>query len=1131
MIAQASCLCSLFRDCSSPGLLHILFQVCNLRSTNRCRYGCASGRHDTSDAAPDVSNMGLACLQALVNEQNFEDLQFQLFIKEIQQLNPSLREGCLFVDGLYELVCSRMPVQMGVDRSLKNSARDLLTLHSSDVLLLQRYWHKPHDADEHTAYLTMATSFVHYILTKYGPQGVSDFLQRLDYTMDDPLAEKFFFRGRNIVKLEFKWKKFVEAEVNANFRLTIPAMLRMLLARHLVPHWFQLLIVLVLMLADVGMEFMYSLAFAELIALGFAPFIELSDLFQWIGILIATLFLRFGVLLVSAAFLVTVAISVSNRLRMAISSRLGEVTPHFLTDNSASSLLTTFSQDVGIIEKFISSGLRAITIAFLLVLTCFIFSLVVVWPLAIYLAGLFILSQILTNVVNMRLSSYLFAKSLAASRLCDILKEQIDGFLVNRIYRLSGMWEGQMKEAIRSYYTQQGRKGLFFTNFLLYFQQMVPNVSIATMLFGIILLSREGYTDFTTGMSIFLFYIRVSVALTAAASVFPELQMASTALGRINAILNNKTHDIDPATSSEGGSKGGGHSGSEEEPTGGDRVPSLPIEFRGICFSYKMSAAHWNLYNVSLKINAGERVAVVGTTGSGKSTLLMLTMQLYSPSVGEVIIGDGRSLLSHGHPKISSTFQNNHMFNMSLRENIRVGNLAASNEEVEEAARKADIHNWIMTLPRGYDSPVQSGGSSLSGGQRQRIAIARMLVAKTPVCLLDEVTSALDPVTGSRVFENLMEVTKGHTVLAITHNLEQSRHFDRIVVLSHGRVKEVGSHSGLLAHKGTYWRMWNNDTAESPGKPVSIPRRRSSGVLQMGGMLSTPELTIMPLSSDKKTRSGQTYPTPSLFPLHTLLETGESMNAQTTLRGGSGTSQESSGAIVLPALTVPKTSTSASVTVTATEESSDPNPYIPRRASTPKVCGHQMVRAPKSRSEDLELTSPILNPPNVELESPLPVIRVVPDIATPELVQASQLQARSFNSAEVKSKPLLLPHDANQTLPVHTTDIQPLASQLLRYPPQSVCNTGLATQESLGARLQAVLKNNSMVSLASLLEVELGDMMLPEEGGEEEEEGRGVSDAGEGMDRDTERSVPLEPIVIVHTAGQCSDSSDNHTSM
>lgn len=1101
-------------------------QVCNLRSTNRCRYGCASGRHNTSDAAPDVTNMGLACLQALVNEQNFEDLQLQLFIKEIQQLNPSLREGCLFVDGLYELVCSRMPVQMGMDRSLKNSARDLLTLHSSDILLLQRYWHKPHDADEHTAYLTVATSFVHYILTKHGPQGVSDFLQRLDYTMDDPLAEKFTFRGHDMVKLEFKWKKFVEAEVNANFRLTIPAMLRMLFARYLMVHWFQLLIVLVLMLADVGMEFMYSLAFAELIALGFSPFIELSDLFQWIGILIATLFMRFGVLLVSAVFLVSVAISVSNRLRTSISSRLGEVTPHFLMDNSASSLLTTFSQDVGIIEKFISSGLRAIAIAFLLVLTCFIFSLVVVWPLAVYLAGLFILSQILTNVVNMRLSAYLFAKSLAASRLCDILKEQIDGFLVNRIYRLSGMWEGQMKEAIRSYYTQQGRKGLFFTNFLLYFQQMVPNVSIATMLFGIILLSREGYTDFTTGMSIFLFYIRVSVALTAAASVFPELQMASTALGRINAILNNKTHNIDPATHSEGGSKGGGRPGSEEGPTG---MSSLPIEFRGICFSYKMSAAHWNLYNVSLRINAGERVAVVGTTGSGKSTLLMLTMQLYRPSVGEVIIGDGKSLLSNGRPKISTTFQNNHMFNMSLRENIRVGNLAASNEEVEEAARKADIHNWIMTLPRGYDTPVQSGGSSLSGGQKQRIAIARMLVAKTPVCLLDEVTSALDPVTGHRVFENLMEVTKGRTVLAITHNLEQSRHFDRIVVLSHGRIKEVGSHSGLLAHKGTYWRMWNNDTAESPGKPVSIPRRRSSGALQIGGTLLPPELTIMPLSSDKKAISGQTYPTPSLFPLHTLVETGESMNAHTTLRSGSGTSQESSGAIILPALTIPKTSTSASVTVTAAEESSDPNPYIPRRASTPKVCGHQLVRATKSQSEDLELTSSTIDP---NLESPLPVIRIVPDVATPELVQTSQLRARSFNTAGVKSKPPLLPHDANQTLPVHTADIQPLASHLLRYPPQSVCNTGLATRESLGARLQTVLENNSMVALASFLEMELGGMILPEEEEGEEGDGEGVvSDAGEGMEREAQSSVPLEPIVIVQTAGQCSDSSDDHTTM
>ena len=1093
----------------------------------QCGYGCVSGSHSTSTAsstaaaAADSVNMGLACLQALVAEDNFEELQFQLYIKEIQRLNPSLREGCLFVDGLYELVCSRLPVQVGRDSNLRNSARDLLTLHSSDLLLLQKYWHKPHDPDEYTAYLTVATSFMHHIFTKFGPQGISELLRQLDYTVDDPLTENFRFGGQDILQLEFRWKKFVEAEVNANFRLSVLGMLHMLFTRYLLSYWMHLLIVLLLILADVGLEFLYSVAFAELIGLGFSlGSIDYSQLFQWVGILIVTLVVRFSVLLVSAGVLVTMAVSVSNRLRRALSSRLCAVTPLFLTDHSASSLLTTFSQDVNVVEKIVSHGLRAIVVAMALVTVCFIYCAVILWPLSIYLTGLFILSQIFNNLVSMRLSIYLFAKGQATNKLCDILKEQIDGFLVNHMYRLSRLWDGQLQEVIRSFYTTQARKALFFTSFCGFFQQMVPNVSIATMLFGIILLSREGYTDFTTGISVFLFYIRVSVGLTAAASIFPELQTACTAMGRINALLNNKSHEIkeDDLADDKTGSMA---SNFEEPPPDDDSdVPSLPIEFKGVCFSYKMSAAHWNLYNISLTIKAGEKVVIVGTTGSGKSTLLMLAMQLYKPTVGQVTLGGGKSAFYNGQPKISTTFQKNHMFNMSLRENIRLGNLAASNEEVKEAARKADIHDWITTLARGYDTPVQSGGNSLSEGQRQRIAIARMLVAKSPICLLDEVTSALDPLTEARVFEKLMEVTRGRTVLAVTHKLEHAKRFDRIVVLSHGRVKEVGSHSGLLTNRGTYWRMWNNDMAISPGRPVSIPRRRSSEASQMRETPLQPNLTILPLSSPGHVPGAYyTLPTPIFLPLQPLMETGESRSM---------TSQNSSGAVFLPAITVPRSTGNVSPkdAESAAGQSGGEHSNLTRRASTPIVT-HPEMPLPTDGNDALELTG--ASDSHYLSLQPLSHVHVE-YIATDQEpaeratalgpVECTPIASKSLDIVEEPYHSALASvcehsYDMNQTLPPRVSTSQRRTGAALRRHSTLRVHSGIApaaTDEPLGSQLERILNDNSLASLASFFDIELGTL-LAQENSERQEEGGGGGGRGRG-ERGTGRDV--QPQVIVH---------------
>jgi ATP-binding cassette, subfamily B, bacterial len=257
-----------------------------------------------------------------------------------------------------------------------------------------------------------------------------------------------------------------------------------------------------------------------------------------------------------------------------------------------------------------------------------------------------------------------------------------------------------------------------------------------------------------------------------------------------------------------------------EEPTrGADRpgAPDLPritndITFDHVTFHYE-GALEPVLDNLSLKLNVGKTIAIVGPSGSGKSTLLNLILRLYVPDEGRVTI-DGvdirkvtRESLRHS---MAVVFQENMLFNMSIRENIRLGKEGATDEEVEEAARKAEIHRYIMSLPQKYDTLVGERGDTLSGGQRQRIAIARAIIRNPSVLLLDEATSALDQTTEAAINRTLLKVATGRTMIWSTHRLTSVVDMDEIIVISGGRAIERGSHTELLAKGGVYRKLWDD---------------------------------------------------------------------------------------------------------------------------------------------------------------------------------------------------------------------------------------------------------------------------------------------------------------------------------
>jgi ATP-binding cassette subfamily B protein len=231
------------------------------------------------------------------------------------------------------------------------------------------------------------------------------------------------------------------------------------------------------------------------------------------------------------------------------------------------------------------------------------------------------------------------------------------------------------------------------------------------------------------------------------------------------------------------------------------------------------------LQDLSLTIPAGSHVAIVGPSGSGKSTALNMIMRFYDPQQGSVSI-DGVDLRTATQASVRAqmgvVFQDTFLFNTSIRENLRYGRLDATDEEIVESARQAEIHDFIMSLPQAYDTIVGERGARLSGGQRQRLAIARALLRRPTILLLDEATSALDPETEAAIQQTLAHVTQKLTSIAVTHRLASAAQTEYIFVLDGGVLIEQGTHAQLLAARGLYARLYEEQQgAQAAGVPVT----------------------------------------------------------------------------------------------------------------------------------------------------------------------------------------------------------------------------------------------------------------------------------------------------------------------
>jgi ATP-binding cassette subfamily B protein len=467
----------------------------------------------------------------------------------------------------------------------------------------------------------------------------------------------------------------------------------------------------------------------------------------------------------------------------------------FFARTKRGEILSRFSVDLSAFEGSVKSFANSAALPFLELIAGIILMLFLNWQLAAVALLVFPITLIGPRMLTPKAVQANYEQKLNESTLLGMVQENIAAQAVIKAFSLQRKTLGWF--TMRN---DEARRKIAVAGFL---STMVERtVTISVLLLHLVVLALGAYLATKGQITIGTFvtfesaFWEVSYNIAHVMHFIPVSIQSAAAVRHIEELL-------------------------DEPRRGADRpgAPDLPritndITFDHVTFQYEGSQAPV-LDNLSLKLNVGKTIAIVGPSGSGKSTLLNLILRLYVPDEGRLSIDgvDIRKVTRESlRRSMAVVFQENMLFNMSIKENIRLGKEGASDEEVEAAARKAEIHRYIMSLPQKYDTAVGERGDTLSGGQRQRIAIARAIIRNPSVLLLDEATSALDQTTEAAINRTLLKVAKGRTMIWSTHRLASVVEMDEIIVISGGKAIERGSHAQLLAKNGVYRKLWDDQT-------------------------------------------------------------------------------------------------------------------------------------------------------------------------------------------------------------------------------------------------------------------------------------------------------------------------------
>lgn len=296
-------------------------------------------------------------------------------------------------------------------------------------------------------------------------------------------------------------------------------------------------------------------------------------------------------------------------------------------------------------------------------------------------------------------------------------------------------------------------------------------------------------------MSFITYISQILMALMMLSMIFVNVLISSASFERIVEVLNEEI-DIQNQL----------HAIQEQIEVGS-------IEFKDVSFQYKKDSPEYVLSHINLSINAGETIGILGGTGSSKTSLVQLIPRLYDVSEGSVCVG-GRDVREYDievlRDAVAMVLQKNVLFSGTIEENLRWGNKEATHEEIVEACKQACAHDFIMNFPNGYDTWLEQGGSNVSGGQKQRLCIARALLKKPKIIILDDSTSAVDMATDAKIRNAFKTQLKNTTTLIIAQRIASIQEADRIIVLDDGKIDAIGTHEQLLANNAIYQDVYRS---------------------------------------------------------------------------------------------------------------------------------------------------------------------------------------------------------------------------------------------------------------------------------------------------------------------------------
>lgn len=505
--------------------------------------------------------------------------------------------------------------------------------------------------------------------------------------------------------------------------------------------------------------------------------------------------ISFGGRLILEQRMARIGATIVNDLRGRMFKHLQQLSEGFYQRTPIGTILARFSGDLVDIEKAAGSRMRDLISHCLEIIYNYPFLFFLNWQLALLslllLAGMaFMLGRMIptASAAGYRLKS-------GEARLVGKLQENVLAQALIRAFGFESQMLARFAEQIEDLTARGATANYLQARISLAAKAWMMGARLIIIGAGVFLVTRDYMTLGSLIAFLNLFELVNASADDLVRSDLPDFIGTTSGIQRVEELLNERPDIQDSADAVT--------------------IPPLrqAIEIKDVSFSY--TGQERNLATIDMIIPAGASVAFVGASGSGKSTLLNLLMRNHEATTGSICF-DGVDLRqvrrSSIQQQIGVVFQESYLFDTTIRENIRMAKPDASDADVEQAAKLAEIHDYVMSLPQQYETQVGEAGSFLSGGQRQRVAIARAIIRNPAILILDEATSALDPATEAAINSTLRRLAQDRTVISVTHRLSSIIDADCIYVLQDGRLAEFGTHTALQEQNGVYARLWQKQT-------------------------------------------------------------------------------------------------------------------------------------------------------------------------------------------------------------------------------------------------------------------------------------------------------------------------------